>query len=368
MKENVLLIAAGGGGDALMALILADTMPEANVFFSTVIWERKIFDPSPGPRSHRDFEGLERFGRNNFIIRENSKLKNGAVTFIPRLCKDFNQKFFLIDLSDGAVGVNLQIVELVDLLRINKIVIADAGGDILAKGNEPGLLSPFADSMILAACKKMSVPVVVMVSGLGLDGELNTKELTEIIKKAKYAGGLLEEKILTLKNIEKYLPVFRWFPSEVTGLTCLAAAGFRGPAEIRDEGIEVEINDGSHVLYTFKYENIFNTNIIAQKLADTNSIEEAEQIIIDSTGKSEIESEKNYSENHLMEFDYSFESLEKALLEYSKMSYSKGIMYLSLRRVGVILETPNKIFECFKTDLEKNYPANYHPPVWICTP
>ncbi len=368
MKENVLLIAAGGGGDALMAFILADTMPEANVFFSTVIWERKTFDPSPGPRSHRDFEGLERFGQNNYIISEYSQLKNGAVTFIPRLCKEFKQEFFLIDLSGGAVGIHLQIAELVDLLRINKILIVDAGGDILAKGNEPGLLSPFADSMILAACKKMNVPVTVMVSGLGLDGELDAKELTEIIKEDKYSGGLLEEKNLTFKNIEKYLPVFRWFPSEVTGLTCLAAAGFRGSAEIRDKGINVELNDRCHVLYSFKYENIFNRNIIAQKLADTDSIEEAEQQLIDMTGKSEIESEKNHRENHPLEFDYSFEIMEKALLEYSKMSYSKGTLYLSLQRVGVILKTPHEIFERFRSDLEKNYPANYHPPVWICTP
>lgn len=368
MKENVLLIAAGGGGDALMALILADTMTEANVFFSTVIWERKMFDPSPGPRSHQDFEGLVQFGRNNYSIREYSQLKNGAVTFVPRLCKEFNQEYFLIDLSSGAVGVHLQIVELIDLLRINKVIIVDAGGDILAEGNEPGLQSPFADSMILAACKKLDVPVAVMVTGLGLDGELDAKELAEIIKIDKHSGGLLEEKILTFKNIEKYLPVFHWFPSEVTGLTCLSAAGFKGLAEIRDKGINVELNDRSHVLYTFKYENIFNRNIIAQKLVDTNSIEEAEQIIIDITGKSEIESEKNYSENYPIKLDYSFAILEKALLEYSKTSYEKGILYLSLRRVGVILATPYEIFQRFKSELRKNYPDNYYPPVWICSP
>lgn len=59
-----LLVAAGGGGDAIAAAILHTALhpdgPPANV--ATDAWERLLIDPLPGPRGPEWFTGLRPVG------------------------------------------------------------------------------------------------------------------------------------------------------------------------------------------------------------------------------------------------------------------------------------------------------------------
>lgn len=365
---NRLFIAAGGGGDALMAKILSENTDESNNYFMTVVWERKMFDPKPGPRSFDDFIGLEKFADSNYIINENSGLAYEGITFVPKLCREIREKFFLLDLSKGAKGVNKQIKELVNILAIDEVFVVDAGGDILAVGNEASLKSPLADSVILSACNELTVPVNVIVTGLGLDGELPIEQLKDIIDDFESNGDIIFKKGLEVNSINKYMPVFSWFPSEVTGMTCLSAQGFRGRAEIRDKGFNVELNDMSSLIYSIKFESVFARNIIAQKLTCTNDLAEVEKVVVSIAGKSEIEYERKKAERIKKDFtgDHDFNSLENKLLEYSQNAITNGISYLSLRRVGEVLEIPYSQLEEFKNVMKERHPKRFRPPVWIC--
>ena len=53
-------------------------------------------------------------------------------------------------------------------------LLVDVGGDVLAHGEEPGLASPLADSILLAAARHLpdDLRVVAAVFGAGCDGEL----------------------------------------------------------------------------------------------------------------------------------------------------------------------------------------------------
>lgn len=57
------------------------------------------------------------------------------------------------------------------------IDLLDVGGDILARGDEPTLQSPFADALTLAACCQVNAPIRLLVAGPGLDGELPLDDL-----------------------------------------------------------------------------------------------------------------------------------------------------------------------------------------------
>ena len=64
-----LYVAAGGGGDAVMAAVVSHlARPNDRAVIATFAWDRLIYDPLPGPRSPADFEGLRRLTKLNFAI------------------------------------------------------------------------------------------------------------------------------------------------------------------------------------------------------------------------------------------------------------------------------------------------------------
>ncbi|MFE2999422.1 DUF1152 domain-containing protein [Nocardia sp. NPDC059246] len=57
--RTAIAIAAGGGGDAITAAMLAAAMPELGIAaIMSYSWDRFMIDPAPGPRERADFEGL----------------------------------------------------------------------------------------------------------------------------------------------------------------------------------------------------------------------------------------------------------------------------------------------------------------------
>ncbi|MFK8844157.1 DUF1152 domain-containing protein [Streptomyces sp. Ac-502] len=59
-----LLIAAGGGGDAITTAMVHTALHGDDVpaLILTYAWERLVVDPVPGPRRRTDFTGTERPG------------------------------------------------------------------------------------------------------------------------------------------------------------------------------------------------------------------------------------------------------------------------------------------------------------------
>ena len=96
--KKVLYIAAGGGGDALSALALASGSGTENLFAS-FSWDRKMYDPDPGPRSIDDFEAVERVGKYNAFVSGKSALKKKeAKSFLPLIAEEFHTPFLLLEL------------------------------------------------------------------------------------------------------------------------------------------------------------------------------------------------------------------------------------------------------------------------------
>ncbi len=87
---------------------------------------------------------------------------------------------------------------------------------------------------MLAATDGLPVPVLVAVAGLGLDGEVPAPQ------PRRYAEELTGERPsfrLDPAAVAPFAEVLAWHPSEATGLLWLAAAGARGVAEIRGDGL-----------------------------------------------------------------------------------------------------------------------------------
>jgi hypothetical protein len=163
-----------------------------------------------------------------------------------------------------------QLAEQVAANGADAVWLIDVGGDVVARGDEPGLRSPLADGLALAACVGLDVPVEVLTAGPGLDGELSG---AEVIARVEALGGHRRAR-LAAEQIEWTLDVLGWHPSEATALLAAAALGVRGRVEIRDSGTSVGLTDRSAVIHAIDLAALARETPHVEALADSATLAE----------------------------------------------------------------------------------------------
>ncbi|MEU6564093.1 DUF1152 domain-containing protein [Nocardia nova] len=145
---TAIAIAAGGGGDAVTAAMLAPALPELGIrAVMSYSWDRFMIDPAPGPRTAGEFEGLiDRGGVMEIPV--SASLRSGRST-LPRLAGYLNQPLLLLDPSGGASGMAETVTCAAKAFAAREVMVVDVGGDILAEGHEVSLRTPLADSLAL---------------------------------------------------------------------------------------------------------------------------------------------------------------------------------------------------------------------------
>jgi hypothetical protein len=176
---------------------------------ATFAWDRLLVDPVPGPRDPSWFDGLVPIGRRNYQVTPQSTVRAPGGSLLPRLAGELPARLYLLDPRAGAEGLRAQLADLADALDVDRVQVVDAGGDVLAAGHEPGLRSPLADALALAAADGIGYPTGVLVAGLGLDGELPEGEL--LGRCAALHGRPVAR--LTAEHVAGYRSVLDWHPS-----------------------------------------------------------------------------------------------------------------------------------------------------------
>jgi hypothetical protein len=360
---DILLIAAGGGGDALASLMVAEALGVRAAGVATFAWERKMFDPRPGPREPGDFRRLGRHGKVNWQVGAESSLAEGH-SFLPTLAAHTDVPLFLMDPRRGGAGLRRQLAELVEITGAGRAVVVDVGGDILARGDEPGLRSPLADALALAAAE--GLPEIELVClGLGLDGELGADEWEPLL------GEALDDRRLPWALADRYRRHFAWHPSEATAMACLAALGYRGTVEMRSEGLTVRLDEAGSRIYQFDYARVRRRSALAEAVADTRSLAEAERAVREVCGVSELEYERRAASRHEEPGRPApAESLlaehHAALLTYGEEAADRGVQYLTMRRVAEVLGLGSTELTAFRRFLERRDRVDPDLPVWSC--
>ncbi|WP_179862389.1 DUF1152 domain-containing protein [Longibacter salinarum] len=373
--KDTLIFAGGGGGDALAALMVADAfgLDPKRTAFATLVWERTLFDPEPGPRAPEDFEAIQAVGEHNHRITASSRLRGDRTTFVPRLAESFGVSYYLMDVTRGPERVRTQISELQQRLGFDRVLVVDVGGDILARGHEEMLRSPLADGLALAGTHDLDADVRVIVTGLGLDGELSEQDVADVHADLIEGNDDLTTGTITPDTASRFASAFRWLPSEVSGLTTAAALGHRGTAEIRSSGLRVELSDESCTVRSFAHDDVYQRNEIAAAFEGICSIEQCETVLQDFGRTSELEYERRSRdrlettvESRTMK-SLPLEELEADLIDYSATVQEEGVQYLSIRRIAKVLDLQRHELESFKTYLAENHADRFQPPIWTCS-
>ncbi|MGI8815830.1 MAG: DUF1152 domain-containing protein [Pseudonocardia sp.] len=280
-----LIAASGGCGDAITAAALSASLDMTKPpVVMTYSWDRLMIDPVPGPRRPAEFTGLIQLAPGLVEVVASSAAIPPAGSALPRLAAELPARLLLLDPSRGAIGLSEQIAAAATVLHLTELVVVDVGGDALTVGaRDPGLRSPLADQLVLAACARTGLATRLLITGAGLDGELPAPVVRDRL------GHLHATPLRPLgaADAARIAHVFGWHPSEASGLLAAAAAGIRGVVEVRDAGDQVPLDDTTTTMAAVDAARAIK-HTPAAHLTGTRTLTEAEHIIHELTGISEI--------------------------------------------------------------------------------
>jgi hypothetical protein len=360
---EALFVAAGGGGDAITATVIARALglERGDAIIATLAWERLLIDPVPGPRSPSDFEGLSALGQQNVEILPTSAPKAPGTSTLPRLRSELGHRLALLDPRRGAAGLAEQLGDLEALLTGSRSVfLVDVGGDVLAAGDEDGLRSPLADALTLAAAAHLNTSVEVLIAGPGLDGELAA---TEVLERLHALGGA-QRLSLSEHEAAGALGVLEWHPSEATALVVAAALGIEGTVEIRDAGTQLSLDPAGAVVWSLPVAPAIKATL-AESLFDSTSFTDVEDALIERVGWTELIYERskakkagqrsaatNIDDGHL-----------RAVQRFESEAAARGTQFTTFRRIAEAVGVPRAHGQ-LRESMVRASPSQNHPPLW----
>jgi hypothetical protein len=245
--ERVLSVGIGGGGDVVGALATAEhaRLLGASAVVGGLTWERRPIDPLPGPRTLDELAGAESLNEAVALAGPDTTGPGGFLFAESHMARFLGEATVLVDPNPGPERVAAGLADAAGRLGCDAVALVDVGGDVLAHGHEPGLGSPLADAVVLAAARHLEgsgLRVVAGVFGAGCDGELTPAEVLERVAEVAHRGGWIGTLGIDPPALERLEGAVAAIPTEASAMALRCARGDRGRALIRDGRRAVELS------------------------------------------------------------------------------------------------------------------------------
>ncbi|MBM4296626.1 MAG: DUF1152 domain-containing protein, partial [Deltaproteobacteria bacterium] len=237
-SKHALVVGVGGGGDVVGALACARFLEFCGLQFTLggLSWERNVYDPVPGPRKLSEAKNVMALHEFAWLANPESQTSTGVPFAEAKMAAVIEREVLLVDINGGVKGVVDGLEVTMKKLQTDLLVGLDVGGDSLAEGHEPGLRSPLADSIMLAAfaeLDKRGQRTLWGVFGYGSDGEITVDEIERALSKLAAVGGLLGAWSLTPKIAAELKEVIKHVPTEASAIPIDCFQGAWGNHDIR---------------------------------------------------------------------------------------------------------------------------------------
>lgn len=297
-SSRPLVIGMGGGGDVVGALATAEAArlyDHAEPVLGGLSWERRPIDPVPGPRAAAEITGAEEISPGVLLAGPETRVRGRDVAFAESRMSEFlGQPTVLVDVNPGVPTVATGLAEAIAALKCDLLVLIDVGGDVLAHGDEPGLRSPLADAMMLAAAGRLSTsgqPVLLGVFGIGCDAELTPAEVLGRLAVVAGAGGLCGARGLTGPVAERMEAAMELVSTEASAEAVRAFRGASGPSTIRRGTRTLELSSVAALTFYLDVDiTISAAGRLARAVAGAGSLDEAN----DALGQLGVRTELDY--------------------------------------------------------------------------
>jgi hypothetical protein len=251
-----LVIGMGGGGDVVGAMATSEATriyDGADPMLGGLSWERRPVDPVPGPRAEREIEGTEIIAPGVMLATAATRVRGRGVAFAEsRVAAMLGQPVVLIDPEVGPGRIADGLSRACAQLACDLVVLVDVGGDVIARGDEPGLRSPLCDAIMLAAGARLAsagFPTLLGIFGIGCDAELTPDEVLARIALVAQAGGLVGARGLTDAVALRLEQAIETVPTEASAQAVRAFRGGAGPSAIRGGARTVELSSAAAVTF-----------------------------------------------------------------------------------------------------------------------
>ena len=297
-SSRAMVIGVGGGGDVVGALAAARFLEFCGLTFvlGGLSWERSVFDPVPGPRSLEEVEDVRVIHPRIWMANPKSQTNTGVFFAESRMAMIQGKEILLIDINGGVNGVVEGLEVAIQEFRTDLLVGLDVGGDSLAQGNERGLRSPLADSIMLAAyaeLEKRGHRVIWAVFGYGSDGELSVNEIETALSKLAKVGAWLGTTSLTPNIAAELEEAIKTVATEASAVPVQCFHGAWGETKIRTDQRTVKLTPLTALIFFVSATKLFHTlSRPAQAVSKSSSLEEANNALHALGIKTELDLER----------------------------------------------------------------------------
>ena len=297
-SHKALLIGIGGGGDIVGTIPTADLLEMFGIecIYGGLSWERSVFDPVPGPRTFEESKNVRKCNDVVWFANKDSATKDGVRFAESGFSEVYGVETLLVDIHLGPEAIAQGILDAAQKLGADLVIGVDVGGDVIAKGNEPGLMSPLADSLMLAAFALLEKDITSIIGlfGYGSDGELTQEELESSMGEILKKGGVLGSWGITQDALNKLEEVIAVVPTEASRLPVLYAKGEFEETKIRSGSRNVSLSVASTETFYFSPSVLFENSKLAKCVCECKSLEHANDCLhcIDVHTELDLEREK----------------------------------------------------------------------------
>jgi hypothetical protein len=295
--RRVLSIGIGGGGDVVGALATALHARSlgASALVGGITWERRPIDPVPGPRRLDEIVGAERLNECVALASADTRGPRDILFAESHMAGHLGERTVLVDPNPGPARVAAGLADAAARLECDTIALVDVGGDVLAHGDEAGLASPLADSVMLGAAEHLrdsGLRVIAAVFGAGCDGELTPAEVLARIAEVAGRGGWLGAMGLGASEADALEAAIAHVPTEASAMAVRCARGATGTTTIRRGRRTVELSPvGALTFYLDPQIAVQTAARLAHAVADAPSLDDANTILRRLGVRSELDYE-----------------------------------------------------------------------------
>lgn len=225
----------------------------ASAVVGGLTWERRPIDPVPGPRRMDEVTGAELLNDVCALAGPDAAGPAGVRFAEAHMARHLGERTVLVDPTPGPARVAAGLADAAERLGCGTLALVDVGGDVLAHGDEPGLASPLADAVLLAAAAHLpaDVDVVLGVFGAGCDGELTPAEVLERVAEVAGRGGWLGTAGIAPHAVGRLEAAVREVPTEASAMALRCARGHTGRTTIRRGRRTVELSPVGALTFFF---------------------------------------------------------------------------------------------------------------------
>lgn len=266
-SKKAILIGIGGGGDIVGTLPTARLLELFNIEYilGGLPWERSVIDPLPGPRKFEEINNAKKLNETIWIANKDTMTFTNVRFAESGVSEILEKETLLVDINQGPDATVEGLLDASKKLQADLIIGIDVGGDAVAFGNEKGIASPLADSIMTAALYKLSfnIPTIMGIFGFGSDGELSLSELESSFKTISQNQGLIGSWGITPETKELMEKVMQVVPTEASKMPVEYSKGKFKSTFIRSGTRRINLNLSSTVTF------YLDPNVVFERVSKT---------------------------------------------------------------------------------------------------